>query len=304
MGQHALAHSVVEKTAGAAFNTVPSGMLRREDPGEQERWSQWRAVSDTLSDSAAPEQMRREQPDSSEHSQATIHKTKEGQRKSQSTVSSALEVAAEGHAAQQEEKDAFASWRARRGHLVPGIYTGNSSAAGASLAEIGNALGGSVLESATNRKTKMFSISYQTKVVGSFGLLQQHYCRDRQAEGSGPRDESVVCDQTAVGPDETFHIFHWSNIPWLHVLQGGRNFMFCRDAREFITCNQEEITPSEEFLMQTLKDRKVFKGTAGHEDGQWCAVDIKTDRLQCNNPDLKSGWHATFMVEELPSTTN
>merc|ERR1740115_489412 len=77
MGQHALSHSVVEKSAGAAFNTVPSGMLRREDPGEQERWSQWRAVSDTLSHSAAPEQMRREQPDSSEHSQATIHKTKD-----------------------------------------------------------------------------------------------------------------------------------------------------------------------------------------------------------------------------------
>eukprot|EP00927_Polykrikos_kofoidii_P056269 TRINITY_DN50419_c0_g1_i1.p1 TRINITY_DN50419_c0_g1~~TRINITY_DN50419_c0_g1_i1.p1 ORF type:complete len:274 (-),score=23.66 TRINITY_DN50419_c0_g1_i1:75-896(-) len=114
------------------------------------------------------------------------------------------------------------------------------------------------------------------------------YCTDHGKE-------PIVCDQSVLGIWETFRIFHWSRLPFLHVIQGGRLGKWCRDHGLHVSCNAGSISPSEEFRVVSAGRYKFIRGP---ERDQWCHVHGK-EVLACNATE-RGLTNSLFLLQAVP----
>eukprot|EP00927_Polykrikos_kofoidii_P047524 TRINITY_DN4172_c0_g1_i4.p1 TRINITY_DN4172_c0_g1~~TRINITY_DN4172_c0_g1_i4.p1 ORF type:complete len:1154 (-),score=168.11 TRINITY_DN4172_c0_g1_i4:204-3665(-) len=131
-------------------------------------------------------------------------------------------------------------------------------------------------------------ILYSIKSVTGGG---KRYCSDN---GELP----VTCDGISLGIDEGFQLFHWSQVPNVHVIKGGRRLSWCRDHGNFVACNSETITKTEEFV---IKRHGHFQVIRGFEKNEWCQVG--TDRLMaCNSRGFSN--KTDFIIMRVPTATS
>eukprot|EP00929_Paragymnodinium_shiwhaense_P108176 TRINITY_DN74501_c0_g1_i1.p1 TRINITY_DN74501_c0_g1~~TRINITY_DN74501_c0_g1_i1.p1 ORF type:complete len:219 (+),score=53.10 TRINITY_DN74501_c0_g1_i1:92-748(+) len=115
------------------------------------------------------------------------------------------------------------------------------------------------------------------------------YCSD---SGGAP----VKCDQRNMGTWETFHIFHFSKRPDLHVIRGGHSYKWCRDHGLNIKCSHEDLTESEQFKIVSVGASKALRGP---EHDRWCEVKA-FGMIACNAAALTDGESQKFVIEHLP----
>lgn len=188
---------------------------------------------------------------------------------------------------------------AERGVLVPGLGVSSNTRQTVLAAEFMEnsrpimALAASGLEAEGHNlarrgirtKNGEESLDYALRFVRS-----GRYCSDN---GRDP----VRCASTNLGVYEAFSIFHWSNLPHLHVLKGGKDQKWCRDHGNHVSCNQDMITTTEEFQVFSLGADKV--ALKGHEKDKWCTAE--GDRLQCLEDERSDD--IAFMVIPFPGNS-
>eukprot|EP00929_Paragymnodinium_shiwhaense_P013022 TRINITY_DN120886_c0_g1_i1.p1 TRINITY_DN120886_c0_g1~~TRINITY_DN120886_c0_g1_i1.p1 ORF type:complete len:1458 (+),score=382.73 TRINITY_DN120886_c0_g1_i1:113-4486(+) len=174
--------------------------------------------------------------------------------------------------------------RAERGDLVPGIGGRRAKgipAAGTSFVELSAA---AQAQGEPDAKppilpTMLYSIS--SSKTG-------HVCSDTE-------DDVIKCNSNSIGLWESFQIYHWTKAPNLHIIKGGRNQKWCRDHGEYIACNKDQITLTEEFQMKELHGHEVMKG---HEGDKWCQID-SNDIIACNGTVVE-GDAMYFDIRRIP----
>eukprot|EP00929_Paragymnodinium_shiwhaense_P002428 TRINITY_DN102668_c0_g1_i1.p1 TRINITY_DN102668_c0_g1~~TRINITY_DN102668_c0_g1_i1.p1 ORF type:complete len:282 (+),score=61.99 TRINITY_DN102668_c0_g1_i1:31-846(+) len=174
--------------------------------------------------------------------------------------------------------------RSSRGELIPGIISPEEEAA----AKNGTLL---VVQMMASLDVDAKSVRRKSKRTYSIqGGSKFLYCSDHG-------DNAVKCNQPAIGVWEMFQIFHWSRAPHLHVIKGGNGQKWCRDHGDFLSCNKDVISTTEEFSIQTSGEHKVLRG---HERDKWCKV-LETGSIACDVQDVTEDPAMVFSFVEIPN---